>query len=429
MAKEATLQAELEAARLREKRLLEMIEGLDEAVYRMALPDGRTEFFGESVKNVTGYPVENFLNDPYFTPKIVHPDSMPYFMEKLGEIQAGYVAPTYEFKILDPEGKERWMLESNRPIYDQDGKLVAMEGLVRNITRYRQTEMELQQHRAKLEDLVKERTAELRRSEERFRDILLSMADWVWEVDAQGCYIYCSENVTDILGYTVEEVLGKTPFDFMTPESAAQIAPGFGQLVANKSPIVDLENWNIRKDGRKICLLTSGVPILDEAGNLRGYRGVDKNITERKQAEAEQERLQQEIISAQKRAIQELSTPIIPVMERIIVMPLIGSIDSMRARDITRTLLTGIRENRAKVVILDITGVPLVDSGVASHLNKTIQAARLKGAQTIITGVADAVAETIVELGIDWSGVETLADLQTGLVAALGRLGIKLSRE
>jgi rsbT co-antagonist protein RsbR len=79
-------------------------------------------------------------------------------------------------------------------------------------------------------------------------------------------------------------------------------------------------------------------------------------------------------------------------------------------------------------VILDITGVPVVDSGVADHLNKTIQAARLKGARTIVTGVSDAVAETIVDLGIDWSGVETLADLQTGLTAALARLGFKLSR-
>jgi ligand-binding sensor protein/anti-anti-sigma regulatory factor len=151
-------------------------------------------------------------------------------------------------------------------------------------------------------------------------------------------------------------------------------------------------------------------------------------LAQRQQAELERERLQQEIIEAQKRAIQELSTPIIPVMDRIIVMPLIGSIDTMRAKDITRTLLAGIREQRAKVVILDITGVPLVDSGVANHLNKTIQAARLKGARTIVTGVSDAVAETIVDLGIDWSGIETLADLQTGLVAALASLGIKLSR-
>jgi rsbT co-antagonist protein RsbR len=109
-------------------------------------------------------------------------------------------------------------------------------------------------------------------------------------------------------------------------------------------------------------------------------------------------------------------------------MPLVGSVDSMRARDITRTLLAGIQTHRAKVVIMDITGVPLVDSGVASYLNKTIQAARLKGARTIVTGVSDAVAETIVDLGLDWSGIETLADLQTGLVTALNSLGIGLSK-
>jgi anti-anti-sigma regulatory factor len=142
---------------------------------------------------------------------------------------------------------------------------------------------------------------------------------------------------------------------------------------------------------------------------------------------AEHERLQQELIEAQQRAIQELSTPIIPVMEQIIVMPLVGSIDSLRARDITRALMAGIQKHRAQVVILDITAVPVVDSGVAGHLNKTIQAARLKGARTIITGISDAVAETIVDLGIDWSGVETLSDLQTGLIAALGSLSIRLA--
>ena len=159
-----------------------------------------------------------------------------------------------------------------------------------------------------------------------------------------------------------------------------------------------------------------------------------REIAERQRAQAESQRLQQEIIEAQKRAIQELSTPVIPVMDApggaggIIVMPLIGSIDTLRARDIMRTLLAGIREHRAKVVILDITGVLIVDSGVANHLNKTIQAARLKGARTIVTGVSDAVAETIVDLGIDWSDIETLADLQTGLIVALNNLGIKLVR-
>lgn len=177
--------------------------------------------------------------------------------------------------------------------------------------------------------------------------------------------------------------------------------------------------------------LERGIQERDQAiGQLETLQAsLEQQVAERT---ADQERLQQEIIGAQRQLLQELSTPIIPVMDTlqggIIVMPLIGSIDTMRAQDIMRRLLAGIREYRAKVVILDITGVSVVDSGVASHLNKTIQAARLKGAHTIVTGISDAVAETVVDLGIDWGGIETLGDLQTGLVAALDRLGFKLTR-
>jgi anti-anti-sigma regulatory factor len=152
------------------------------------------------------------------------------------------------------------------------------------------------------------------------------------------------------------------------------------------------------------------------------YAEVEKRVEERtaelQHEIAERERLQQEVIDAQQRAIQELTTPIIPVMERIIIVPLIGSIDSARARDMMRMLLEGIKRHRAKIVILDITGVPLVDSGVADHLNKTIQAARLRGAHTIVSGISDAVAETIVDLGLDWNSIETVANLQKGLRAA-----------
>jgi rsbT co-antagonist protein RsbR len=129
------------------------------------------------------------------------------------------------------------------------------------------------------------------------------------------------------------------------------------------------------------------------------------------------------MIAAQQRAIRELSTPIIPIMDNIIIVPLIGTIDAVRAKDITRSLLAGVREHQAKVVIMDITGVPLVDSGVADYLDRTIQAARLKGAHTVVTGISSAVAETIVDLGIDWGEIETRSDLQTGLLAALDRMG------
>ncbi|HEX2908805.1 MAG TPA: PocR ligand-binding domain-containing protein [Phototrophicaceae bacterium] len=147
-----------------------------------------------------------------------------------------------------------------------------------------------------------------------------------------------------------------------------------------------------------------------------------------KQAETERLQLQQQVIEAQRAAISELSTPIIPIMDNIIVMPLVGSIDSQRAIEVTRTILAGITQYRAKILILDITGVPVVDSGVADHLNRTIQAARLKGASTIITGITDAVAETIVDLGIEWHDLETLRDLQSGLLLALDQLGYNLRR-
>jgi anti-anti-sigma regulatory factor len=169
--------------------------------------------------------------------------------------------------------------------------------------------------------------------------------------------------------------------------------------------------------------LETAIDVANEA-NLEQERLLE----EQEQMNLERERLQQDVIEAQQRAIKELSTPVIPITDQVIVMPLVGSIDTLRAKDVTRTLLAGISQHQAKVVILDITGVSVVDTGVVNYLNKTIQAARLKGARTIVTGISDAVAETIVELGIDWSNIETLRDLQTGLVVALRSINIQLGK-
>jgi PAS domain S-box-containing protein len=125
----------------------------------------------------------------------------------------------------------------------------------------------------------------LRKSEERLRDILFSTADWVWEVDEQGKYIYSSQRDIDLFNVAPDEIIGKTPFDFMPPAEANRVAAIFSEIIANRLPIKDLENWNIGKNGETICLLTNGLPIIDQEGRLKGYRGVDKNITERKKSE------------------------------------------------------------------------------------------------------------------------------------------------
>jgi PAS domain S-box-containing protein len=125
----------------------------------------------------------------------------------------------------------------------------------------------------------------LRVSEERLRDIIFSTADWVWEVDENGKYTYSSQRDIDLFGVAPDEIIGKTPFDFMSPEEANRVSVIFTEIIANKWPIKDLENWNIGKNGEPICLLTNGLPIIDQEGRLKGYRGVDKNITEKKYSE------------------------------------------------------------------------------------------------------------------------------------------------
>jgi len=121
----------------------------------------------------------------------------------------------------------------------------------------------------------------LRESEKWFKDIMEISSDWIWEIDDQGKYVYVSNSIKSILGYEADEILGKTPFDLMPRDEAVRIKPIFDKIVLEKKPIKHLENWNLTKDGRKVCVVTNGVPILSEKGQLLGYRGIDKDITER----------------------------------------------------------------------------------------------------------------------------------------------------
>src|SRR6266581_2407042 len=132
------------------------------------------------------------------------------------------------------------------------------------------------------------------------------------------------------------------------------------------------------------------------------------------------------IIRQQQEAIRELSTPVLQVRERLLILPIIGVIDSQRARQLTEQLLRGIRNNRAKVVVVDITGVPEIDSTVANHLVQTVEASRLMGASVIITGLSSEIAQTLVTIGVDLSKMNAVGDLQGGIEEAERLLGYKL---
>jgi rsbT co-antagonist protein RsbR len=129
------------------------------------------------------------------------------------------------------------------------------------------------------------------------------------------------------------------------------------------------------------------------------------------------------VIREQQEAIRDLSTPVLQVRERLLILPIIGMLDSQRARQLTEQLLGAIQSNRARVVVIDITGVATIDLGVANHLVQTVEAARLMGASTIITGLSSKISQTLVDLGVDLAMMRTVGDLQGGLEEAERLLG------
>jgi rsbT co-antagonist protein RsbR len=134
------------------------------------------------------------------------------------------------------------------------------------------------------------------------------------------------------------------------------------------------------------------------------------------------------IIRQQQEAIRELSTPVLQVREQLLILPIIGVLDGQRARQLTEQLLRAIRANRAKVVVIDITGVPTIDSTVANHLVQTVDASGLMGASVIITGLSSEIALTLVTIGLDLSKMNAVGDLQGGIEEAERLLGYEVTR-
>src|SRR5579884_427669 len=132
----------------------------------------------------------------------------------------------------------------------------------------------------------------------------------------------------------------------------------------------------------------------------------------------------EETILAQQKAMLALSTPVVEIWEGVLALPLVGTIDTARARQITQSLLRTIQDTQAHVVILDISGVPLVDTKVANHLIKTIRAARLLGARGIVVGISPEIADTLIALDITFEGIETYFSLRQGLEAVLRQRGL-----
>jgi PAS domain S-box-containing protein len=230
--------------------------------------DGAISFWNDAAERTFGYASDEVLGKDLhqlLAPKHYHEALQMAFPHFQATGEGGAVGKTLELTGLRRDGTE-FPCELSLSAVKLRGRWHAA-GIMRDITSRKQTQ----------EALIE--------SQKRFHDIALSSSDWLWETDAEGRYTYASGKVEEVLGYSAEELMGQTPFDLMPPEEAERIRGIFSKAVADKSPVNDVENWNRHKDGHLVCLLTNGLPTLDEAGNLLGYRGVDKDITERKRAE------------------------------------------------------------------------------------------------------------------------------------------------
>ncbi len=212
---------------------------------------------------------------------VVHPNSRTQVIERLSLVSEGKKAPLFEEKFVKLDGSVIDVEVIGIP-FTYEGQ-PAIQVVVRDITERKQAEKKQFEN------------------EERLRDIIFSIGDWVWEVDENGIFTYSSQKGSDLFGTSTEKIIGKTPFGFMHADEAKRVGEIFSELTAKKEPIRDLENWCKGKNGERICLMTNGVPFFDSHGNLKGYRGVDKDITEFKKNQAALEQMNEGMTSLYQR--------------------------------------------------------------------------------------------------------------------------------
>ena len=267
--------AELEAAangqqwaeRLRESggRYRSFVEGLREAVYRMSLPDGRYEYASPATKLVFGYSADEFLDNPLFIKQIIHPDSVDDFEEKWADVLTGKVPRKLEYKVIDPLGNERWIVQSNKGIFDDNGNIVALEGICMDITDRK---------------LAEEGLAE----SEEFSSGLLDNAPYPMMVCSQDTAIkYVNPALEELTGFSSDELLDhKAPYPWWSKEALRKTSRELGKTAPREASRV--EELFRNKSGEPFWVEITARPI-KWGGELTYSLSTWVDITKRKQAE------------------------------------------------------------------------------------------------------------------------------------------------
>lgn len=222
-----------------------------------------------NVEQILGYSAFELCAENKIYEQLIHPDDREDVHKQVQQNMDNGIDEfdRLDYRLVRKDGSIAWVEDHTVVVRDEQNVPVQFVGYIIDVTDRHNMEQRSFIHQEKLQAIT---------------DL---MSDWAWEVDQNGIYTYCSNRVEEFLGYSADEIVGKTPFDLMPEDEAARVAEIFIEIVKNRAPIRDLENWNLDKNGNPVCLLTNGIPLFSENGELVGYRGVDKDITEQKNNE------------------------------------------------------------------------------------------------------------------------------------------------
>lgn len=260
-----------------------------------------------------------------------------------------------------------------------------------------------------------ETAAELRRELDLANFILSSVSMVILRWDTSGIIRYLNEFGERLFGYTSNELVGRHVVGSLVPEtetSGRDLERMMKDMAVNFAPYETNENENLCKDGTRRWITWRNAPILDENGQFTEILSTGIDISERK-------KLEQDLHDAL-----AMSAPVIQIKAGVLLLPIVGILDSQRAKEIMESCLARVAATQAKVCILDISGVAFVDVSVADALLKVVKAAQLMGCRSMISGISPASAEAMIELGADLGEVETTGTLMEALASVFGRVGL-----
>src|SRR5579864_5559302 len=249
---------------------------------------------------------------------------------------------------------------------------------------------------------------------EHFRLLVETIKDYaIILLDPDGRVASWNRGAEAIKGYRADEIIGQHFSRFYPREKIESGFPAQELATAAAEGRFEDEGWRVRKDGSQFWANVVITALRDKDGTLVGFAKVTRDLSERREIENK--------VREQAQAILDVSVPVVQIWEGVLAVPLIGTLDSQRTQDFMDRLLERIVETRSEVALIDITGVPVIDTQTASHLIETFAAVRLLGATVILTGVRPAIAQTLDHMGIDLSSVTTRPSLAAGLQVALER--------